>query len=65
MQDGEHWMKVNEVLYRIEATNFVAGVVTIDDEIVRTAGILKKFKGQPISNLYKWAIKNNMKFERV
>jgi len=65
VQDGEHWMKVNEVLYRIEATNFVAGVVTIDDEIVRTAGILKKFKGQPISNLYNWAIKNGMKFEEI
>ena len=58
-------MQTNEALYRVEANNFVAGVVTENNIIVRTAGILKKFKGQPISNLYNWAIKNGMKFEEI
>ena len=56
---------INEILYRVESKNFVAGAIVVDGKIVRTAGILKKFIGQPISNLYKWATKNNMKFERL
>lgn len=58
-------MPTNEVLYSIESSNFVAGVIVINNKIVTTAPILAKFKGQPISNLYKWAIKNKMKFERL
>lgn len=54
-----------ETLYRITSKNFVAGAIVVDGKIVRTAGILEKFIGQPISNLYKWAMDNNMKFERV
>ena len=43
-----------ETLYRITSKNFVAGAIVVDGKIVRTAGILEKFIGQPISNLYKW-----------
>ena len=55
----------DEILYRICSSSFVAGVIVLDNIIVRTAPILKKFKGQPISNLYKWAMNNSMNFERL
>jgi len=58
-------MSTNEVLYRVTSKTFVAGVVTIDDMIVRTASILRKFRGQPILNLYQWATKNGMEFDWV
>ena len=53
-----------ETLYRITSKSFCAGVVVMDRQIVETAPILKKFKGQCILNLYKWAMNNNMKFEK-
>ena len=58
-------MPINEILYRITRKTFCAGVIVVNEKITETAPILKKFKGQPISNLYNWAIKNNMKFERL
>ena len=56
-------MPTKERLYRITSKSFCAGVIIKDREIIRTAPILKKFKGQCILNLYKWAMQNNMQFE--
>lgn len=54
---------MEETLYRVTSKTFCAGAIVIDRKIIKTAPILKKFKGQCILNLYKWAMNNNMKFE--
>jgi len=52
-------------LWRVEMKHFVAGFTTLGGIVDNCAPILKKFKGQPVRNLIKWAEKNGGKVERI
>jgi hypothetical protein len=54
-----------EKTYQVTADHFTAGVVVLNDRIIRTAPILLWLKGEPFGRLRSIAADNRWKIEEV
>lgn len=52
-----HRLNADKIVWWISTLSFTAGAVARDGVVVEAAPILRKFKGQPVSNLTDWASK--------